>query len=167
MNWCRSKRFLKTIKSIAEVHERKHGLSPAAFRRSEGPRVTSSAASGACITRRNQKIFEMLKDWRLEGSVIDQIEEDIRNLIDWFDAMNRVITAMAESLDVPVATFREIWGPRNPLFQNDWQGRGPFPQGSGDPSQSCQRRPRTRCSTKENGNQGQQPYPETHFGQCG
>ena len=31
------------------------------------------------ITRRNQKIFDMLKEWRLEGSVIDQIEEDIRN----------------------------------------------------------------------------------------
>jgi RNA polymerase primary sigma factor len=49
----------------------------------------------------------MLKEWRLEGSIIDQIEEDIRNLIDWFDAMNRVITATAESLNVPVATFRE------------------------------------------------------------
>jgi RNA polymerase primary sigma factor len=60
-----------------------------------------------CISRRNQKIFDMLKDWRLEGSIIDQIEEDIRNLIDWFDAMNRVITATAESLNVPVASFRE------------------------------------------------------------
>jgi RNA polymerase primary sigma factor len=49
----------------------------------------------------------MLKDWRLEGNVIDQIEEDIRNLVEWFDAMNRVITAAAESLALPVAVFRE------------------------------------------------------------
>jgi RNA polymerase primary sigma factor len=66
-----------------------------------------------CITRRNQKIFDMLKEWRLEGSVIDQIEEDIRTLIDWFDAMNRMVTAMAETLNVPVAVFRENLSAKN------------------------------------------------------
>ena len=63
-----------------------------------------------CITRRNQKIFDVLKEWRLEGSVIDQIEEDIRNLIDWFDAMNRVITSTSEALGISVVTFRANLG---------------------------------------------------------
>ena len=101
--------FLKTIKAIAEVHEenmeyRRQLFEDHKLKGDEQRRVRR------CITRRNQKIFEMLKDWRLEGSVIDQIEEDIRNLIDWFDAMNRVITAMAESLDESVAVFRESLG---------------------------------------------------------
>ena len=40
-----------------------------------------------CISRRNIKIFESLKGWRLEGSVIDQMEEDIKRLADGFDEM--------------------------------------------------------------------------------
>jgi RNA polymerase primary sigma factor len=98
--------FLKTIKSIAEVHAENMDYRRQLF---EDQKLKSDEQRRIrrCITRRNQKIFEMLKDWRLEGSVIDQIEEDIRNLIDWFDALNRVITAMAEALDVPVVTFRE------------------------------------------------------------
>ncbi|RJQ68504.1 MAG: RNA polymerase sigma factor RpoD [Desulfobacteraceae bacterium] len=97
--------FLKTIKAITEVHTenmefRQQLFDDQKLKGEEQRRIRRSVA------RRNQKIFDMLKEWRLEGSVIDQIEEDIRNLIDWFDAMNRVITAMAETLNVPVATFR-------------------------------------------------------------
>jgi RNA polymerase primary sigma factor len=98
--------FLKTIQSIAEVHAENMEYRRQLFE-DEKLKGDEQRRVRRCITRRNQKIFEMLKDWRLEGSVIDQIEEDIRNLIDWFDAMNRVITAMAETLDVPVAVFRE------------------------------------------------------------
>jgi len=99
--------FMSTIKAIAEVHAENmefrqqlfddHKLKPDEQRRIR-----------RCITRRNQKIFDMLKEWRLEGSVIDQIEEDIRTLIDWFDAMNRMVTVMAETLNVPVAAFRSV-----------------------------------------------------------
>jgi RNA polymerase primary sigma factor len=101
--------FITTINNITEVHNQNiafrlelfnnHKMSPEEQRRIR-----------RCITRRNHKIFDMLKDWRLEGSVVDQIEEDIRNLVEWFDVMNRVITASAESLGVPVATFRESLG---------------------------------------------------------
>ncbi len=98
--------FLKTIKSINEVHNENMDFREELFDDNK-LKPDEQRRIRRCITRRNQKIFDMLKDWRLEGSVIDQIEEDIRNLIDWFDAMNRVITASAESLNVPVATFRE------------------------------------------------------------
>jgi RNA polymerase primary sigma factor len=98
--------FLATIKSIAEVHNENMEFRDTLF---EDQKVQSEEQRRIRrnIARRNQKIFDMLKEWRLEGNVIDQIEEDIRNLIEWFDAMNRVITATAETLDVPVATFRD------------------------------------------------------------
>jgi RNA polymerase primary sigma factor len=101
--------FLATIKSIAEVHNENMEFRDTLF---DDQKVQSEEQRRIRrnITRRNQKIFDMLKEWRLEGNVIDQIEEDIRNLIDWFDAMNRVITSTAETLDVPVATFRENLG---------------------------------------------------------
>jgi RNA polymerase primary sigma factor len=59
-----------------------------------------------CISRRNTKLFEALKGWRLEGSVIDQMEEDIRRLNDWFDAMHRLTTFCAESFGMPVKDLR-------------------------------------------------------------
>jgi len=59
-----------------------------------------------CISRRNNKIFELLKDWRLEGSVIDQMEDDIRRLNGWFDAMHKRMTLCAEALGMPVKDLR-------------------------------------------------------------
>ncbi len=59
-----------------------------------------------CISRRNTKLFESLKGWRLEGSVIDQMEEDMRRLNGWFDAMNRLTTLCAEAFGMPIKDLR-------------------------------------------------------------
>jgi RNA polymerase primary sigma factor len=98
--------FMTTIRDINKVHEENMEFREKLF---DNQKLDSDEQRRIrrCVTRRNQKIFDMLKDWRLEGSVIDQIEEDIRNLVEWFDAMNRVITAAAESLNLPVAVFRD------------------------------------------------------------
>ena len=98
--------FMTTLASIREVHEENIEFRAKLFNDSK-LNGDEQRRIRRCITRRNQKIFDMLKEWRLEGSVVDQIEEDIRNLVEWFDAMNRVITAAAESLNLPVAVFRE------------------------------------------------------------
>ncbi len=58
------------------------------------------------ITRRINKIFDLLKEWRLESSVVDRIEEMIKNQIVWFDDQNHQIIKCAESIDVPVTDFR-------------------------------------------------------------
>jgi RNA polymerase primary sigma factor len=101
--------FIKTIHDINKVHEENMKFRDMLFNNHK-LKADEQRRIRRCISRRNQKIFDMLKEWRLEGNVIDQIEEDIRNLIAWFDAMNRVITASAESLNTPVATFRESLG---------------------------------------------------------
>ena len=59
-----------------------------------------------CISRRNTKLFESLKGWRLEGSVIDQMEEDIKRLNDWFDEMHRLTTLCAEAFGMPIKDLR-------------------------------------------------------------
>lgn len=98
--------FIKTISKIIEVHNENMTFRDNLFN-DQKMAYDEQRRIRRCIARRNQKIFDMLKDWRLEGSVIDQVEEDIRNLVEWFDVMNRVITASAETLGVSVATFRE------------------------------------------------------------
>jgi RNA polymerase primary sigma factor len=101
--------FITTINNITEVHNQNMDFRLELFN-NQKMSPEEQRRIRRCITRRNHKIFDLLKDWRLEGSVVDQIEEDIRNLVEWFDVMNRVITASAESLGVPVATFRESLG---------------------------------------------------------
>jgi len=101
--------FISTITNINMVHEENMSFREKLFN-DHKMAADEQRRIRRCITRRNQKIFDMLKEWRLEGSVIDQIEEDIRNLVEWFDVMNRVITASAESLGVSVAVFRENIG---------------------------------------------------------
>jgi RNA polymerase primary sigma factor len=58
------------------------------------------------VARRNAKIFELIKEWRLEGGVIDKIEGMIRGQIDWFDNMNRKIAFSAEVLGMSLTDFR-------------------------------------------------------------
>ena len=101
--------FLQTIIAIAEVLTETLSFRDQLFN-DQKLKSEEQRRIRRCVTRRNQKIFDMLKDWRLEGSVIDQIEEDIRNLIEWFDASNRVIITAAEVMNVPVATFRDNLG---------------------------------------------------------
>ncbi len=98
--------FLKTLREINEIHAENLAFRDKLFEEHK-LKGEEQRRIRRCVQRRNQKIFDMLKDWRLEGSVIDQIEEDIRNLINWYDAMNRVISATAESLGIPVTTLRE------------------------------------------------------------
>jgi RNA polymerase primary sigma factor len=58
------------------------------------------------VARRNAKIFDLIKDWRLEGGVIDKIEGLIRGQIEWFDHMNRKVAMSAEAVGVPLTEFR-------------------------------------------------------------
>ncbi len=120
--------FIGTISSITQVHEENMAFRERLFFDNK-IKADEQRRIRRCITRRNQKIFDMLKGWRLEGGVIDQIETDIRNLVEWFDAMNRVITTTAESLNLPVAVLREnlgaksrfvkVAGPNSDLLRKD------------------------------------------------
>ena len=60
-----------------------------------------------CINRRNSKIFDLLKDWRLEVGVMENIERLIREQIEWFDSMNKMITMCADVVAAPVTELRD------------------------------------------------------------
>lgn len=59
-----------------------------------------------CVTRRNNKIFDSLKDWRLEIGVMENIYKLIREQIEWFDTMNKMILMCAEVVNAPVTELR-------------------------------------------------------------
>lgn len=59
-----------------------------------------------CISRRNKKVFDLLKDWRFEIGVLDKIDKLIRDEIEWMDSMKQMILICADTLNVSVTEIR-------------------------------------------------------------
>jgi RNA polymerase primary sigma factor len=96
-----TEKFLNTIRQIKAIHDEnktsRENLFVSDLNSDEIRRIRRG------ITRKNTKIFDLLKDWRLEGNVVDKIEQIIRNQIDWFDAMNRMLALTSEALGVSLS----------------------------------------------------------------
>ena len=97
--------FLKTIGEIKQIHKENAEFRRQLFETQLPP--DQQRRVRRCITRRNNKIFELLKEWRLEGNVIDRMEKDIRDLINWFDSHNYLVTVSAEALNSTVTALRD------------------------------------------------------------
>jgi RNA polymerase primary sigma factor len=97
-------RFLDTVHAIRSIHEEnkvyREKLFVSKLKSDEQRRIRR------CITRRNNKIFDVLKEWRFETGVIDKIENLVRENIEWFDSMNKIIVMCADSLGVSVTKLR-------------------------------------------------------------
>ncbi len=96
--------FMETISAIRTVHMENQAFRESLYENNLDP--DDQRKTRRCIVRRNSKIFELLKSWRFEGGVIDRLEGDIRRLIEWFDANNKLISMTAEAFDVPIKEFR-------------------------------------------------------------
>ena len=97
--------FLGTISAIRAVNDENREYRERIF--TESLESDEARRIRRCIMRRNNKIFELLRSWRLEGGVIDRIEAHIRRLIDWFDAQNKLVAITAEAFGVTIREFRE------------------------------------------------------------
>ncbi len=98
--------FLNTASTIRELDKENRQLRRTLFLTDSDPDPEEQRRTRRAITRRINKIFDLLKEWRLESSVVDRIEEMIKNQIIWFDDQNFQIVKCAESIDVPVTEFR-------------------------------------------------------------
>ncbi|RJP76735.1 MAG: RNA polymerase sigma factor RpoD [Desulfobacteraceae bacterium] len=96
--------YLATAAVIRELDRENQELRDKLFLMNTDPE--EQRRTRRAITRRINKIFDLLKDWRLESSVVDRIEDMIKNQIGWFDDKNRLIIKNAEAMEVPVTEFR-------------------------------------------------------------
>jgi RNA polymerase primary sigma factor len=100
-----TEKFLGTIRFIKKIHKENKALREKLFdQKKESDKQRKIRRS---IARRSNKIFESLKDWRLEASVVDSIEGKIRYQIGWFDGMNKRMTDCADMFDASVKDLRE------------------------------------------------------------
>ena len=96
-------RFLSTIRSIEKIEKENKAYREKLF--SSKLDLSEQRSIRSRITRRNNKIFDLLKNWRLEGKVIDKIENIIKGQIEWFGSMNKMISMYADTVNVSVAEF--------------------------------------------------------------
>jgi RNA polymerase primary sigma factor len=97
--------FLSTIKQIRDVAEENVAFREKLAGLPQGD--DDLRKTRRCIMRRNHKIFELLKDWRLEGNVIDRMETEIRDLIDWFDDRHKLLAMTADTTGTTLTDMRE------------------------------------------------------------
>src|SRR6056297_4217134 len=98
-------KFLETIDNIKQIDEENQEFREKIFFEDLAP--DARRRTKRAIRRRNRKIFELLKEWRLETDVIDEIEKKIKRQVEWFDTTHKVFCKCAAVFDAPLTTVRE------------------------------------------------------------
>ena len=100
---CRN--FLVTIQSIREVDNENSAYREQLF--SSDLDADEQRRIRRNISRRNSKIFDFLKEWRLESNVIENIETAIKEDIRWFSFMQGELVKCQESLGISMGEIRK------------------------------------------------------------
>ena len=100
-----TEKFLGTIRAIKELHEENRALREKLFAQKKDSDKQHKIRKS--IAQHAHKIFEELKDWRLESSVVDSMEGKIRYQIGWFDGMNKRMTESADLFDASVKDLQD------------------------------------------------------------
>ncbi|MFO7708925.1 MAG: RNA polymerase sigma factor RpoD [Desulfobacterales bacterium] len=100
-----TEKFLETIRRIKAIHEETRPLREQVFKAvGDDPKLRK-------IRRQLQlgisDIFELLKDWRLEAAVIDEIENVIFEQIQWFEAMSRKVAKASDRFGSSIKDLRD------------------------------------------------------------
>ena len=98
-------KFLDTIDRIKAIDNENQQLRERLF--AEEMAADEQRRVKRSIRRRNRKIFELFKDWRLESDVIEEIERKIAEQVEWFDTTNKVFCECAAVFQAPVTEVRE------------------------------------------------------------
>jgi RNA polymerase primary sigma factor len=99
-------KFLEMIDAIKEIDEENQELREKLFS-SQAIDPEERRRAKRSIRRRNRKIFEYFKEWRLESNVIDGIEEMIVEQVEWFDTTSKFFTKCAAIFDASVTDVRD------------------------------------------------------------
>ena len=99
-----TEKFLKTINNIRKLHRENKEVREKLFNNKMNDEDKKKLRQS--VGQRIDKIFNSLKDWRLEANVIDEIEDHIRAQILWFDEMNKMLSRGASIVDTSVSELK-------------------------------------------------------------
>jgi RNA polymerase primary sigma factor len=100
-----TQKFLDTIRQIKSLHQENKEAREKAFAIDEDPEKQRKTKRN--MQRQIIEIFDLLKDWRLEANVIDEIEGKIKEQIEWFDAMAKKVSKHADKFGTSLKDLRD------------------------------------------------------------
>jgi RNA polymerase primary sigma factor len=105
-----TEKICKIIDAIKEISQENARYRESMF----GTKMDSDARRRArrCINRRNHKIFEHIKDWRVDAKLINSVVDEIEGHIARFDNLEQESAQCASRLGVTLTELREGCGRR-------------------------------------------------------
>jgi RNA polymerase primary sigma factor len=97
--------FLDTIRQIKTLHLKNRQCREKAFT-TDGD-LEDQRKAKRDLQRLISQIFDLLKDWRLEATVIDDIEDKILQEIEWFESTAKKVSRQADRYDSSVKELRD------------------------------------------------------------
>ena len=101
-------KFLGTIRSIKELHHKNRNWREKVFAADGDPEEQRKAKRN--LQRLISEIFDLLKDWRLEATIIDDIEMKILKEIEFFEATGKKVSRSADRFGATVKELRDHLG---------------------------------------------------------
>ena len=98
-------KFLETIRSIKDLHHQNRDCREKAFAADIDPEEQRKAKRH--LQRLISEIFDLLKDWRLEAAVIDDIEVKILQEIEFFEATGKKLSRAADRYGASIKELRD------------------------------------------------------------
>lgn len=108
--------FLGTIRSIRELNQENAECREKLFCNELEPEVCRALEKD--IRCRTDKIFDLLKEWRLESNVTSRIDRRIRAQIAWFDVMDHLVSRCAGTFNAGIGEFTKQLGDKECF--SDW-----------------------------------------------
>jgi len=100
-----TEKFLETIRQIKSIHSENRDIRAKAFSYDQDAEKQRKARRN--FQRQILQIFDLLKDWRLEANVIDEIEAKIQQQIEWFEAMAKETSKHADRFGAALKELRD------------------------------------------------------------
>ncbi len=99
----KQEKFLADLATIRKIHEENQSIREELETVSKRTKRFQELHSQ--MFENTEKIFEVLKGWRFETTIVDSIEKNIRNTIQWFASMDNLLVECAKTFRVAASTL--------------------------------------------------------------
>jgi RNA polymerase primary sigma factor len=99
-------RILEILKGIEEIHEENKAFRAKLFSADFQVESDERRRIRRSVNRRNRRIFNLIKDWRLENRVVQEIEEKIYQEIEWFERTHKRLSDHADRIGVNLSDMK-------------------------------------------------------------
>ncbi|MCD6137629.1 MAG: RNA polymerase sigma factor RpoD [Deltaproteobacteria bacterium] len=114
-----TKKICNIIDSIRKIHQENEAYRKRLFGPLRNPQERRRVRR--CITRRNRKIFDYVKDWRLESKWIDSIVDEIKGYIARLDRLEKDFARCASRAGVTLTQMREGCRDNKKFIERFWK----------------------------------------------